>query len=187
MAVGSILTSILNSGGSGYAVGDTGTIVFGSSDATYIIDTVSSGAVATYTITFPGTYYQPDLAATATGGAQPGRGSGFIINILTVKSCCDATHGPLLAIYIDSLGGGGYTDTDVITLDQGGNTTATFSIVFSGGDPLGLSIIDAGDCYAVGSGVPTSGGSGSGLTVNITSISPCGGPSGPRNRFYVAC
>lgn len=78
-----IATSTLGSGGTGYAVGDTGTIVqSGGSGATYIVNTVSSGVVATYTITSGGTGYSvQNGVATANGGAQPGAGSGFTINI----------------------------------------------------------------------------------------------------------
>lgn len=84
---GPILTTTLNAGGSGYAVNDTGTITTGSADATYIVTSIGAGgAVTGYTITSGGTHYPPATAvATATGGAQPGVGTGFKVNIVTVQ------------------------------------------------------------------------------------------------------
>jgi hypothetical protein len=78
-----ISTATLNSGGTGYAVNDTGTIVqSGGSGATYIVNSVSSGAVVTFTITSGGTGYSTATGVlTAKGGAQPGAGSGFTVNI----------------------------------------------------------------------------------------------------------
>jgi hypothetical protein len=83
---GAIATSSLAAGGSGYAIGDTGTIQTGNDDATYQVLTIGAlGAVATYAITFGGTLYQPQTnQPTATGGAQPGVGINFAVNILTV-------------------------------------------------------------------------------------------------------
>lgn len=194
MMAGGITNIEINFAGSGYNTGDTGFILGGNGDAQYIVSdasiypdhrvsvlalvNISTGAGSGYSIAFE--------QGTTRGGSQPGSGNGLIVDILSVAACCDATHGPLLAIYIDSLGAGGYTSSDVITLTQGGNATGTFRIIFSGGDPIGLAVIAPGDCYSVGSRISTSGGSGSGLTVSITAISPCGGGAsgGPRNKFY---
>lgn len=55
---GAILTSSLDSGGTGYAQGDTGTVDAGNGNATYVVDTVDGGgAILTYTITDGGTGY----------------------------------------------------------------------------------------------------------------------------------
>ena len=82
-----IVRTHLGSGGSGYAVNDTGTLTADSGDATYIVNTVDgSGAVLTYTITGVGTNYFTGLSATATGGAQPGVGVGLTIFIDTVNN-----------------------------------------------------------------------------------------------------
>lgn len=71
--------------GSGYAVGDTGTVnVTTGPPATYRVLSVSSGAVATFTITFGGLGYSVGTAPTTRGGAQPGAGSGFVISIGSV-------------------------------------------------------------------------------------------------------
>jgi hypothetical protein len=87
-AVGPIVTTTLGAGGLGYAANDTGTISTGSGDATYQVLTVGAGgAVLTYSITAPGTRYAvANGVATATGGAQPGVGVGFTVNITAVQT-----------------------------------------------------------------------------------------------------
>ena len=89
-----ITSSVLNptsgGGGAGYAVGDTGTVDVpgGGIPATYIVNTVDGmGAVLTYTLTSPGTGYSVFAGAYATtteGGAQPGNGGDFTIQITGV-------------------------------------------------------------------------------------------------------
>src|SRR5579862_2612051 len=183
---GSITNVQVNFGGAGYALGDTGFILGGDGTAAYTVtDVIGFGhAVAVFSPYPRGNGYSTAFeVGTTRGGAQPGVGSGFIVDILAV-ACCDATHGPLLAIHISSLGVG-YAPSDVITVVQGGNTTGTFRILFSGGgDPIGLEVITAGDCYSAGSALSTTGGSGIGLTVNITAIKPCGVANPNPNRFY---
>jgi hypothetical protein len=85
---GPILHTTLGAGGTGYVANDTGTIQGGSGDATYTVLTVGAlGAVLTYQITNPGTLYTPlNGATTATGGAQPGVGVGFTVNITAVAT-----------------------------------------------------------------------------------------------------
>ncbi|HEX3161134.1 MAG TPA: hypothetical protein VHQ92_01025 [Pseudolabrys sp.] len=71
--------------GSGYAVGDTGIINAGNLNATYIVDAVSGGAISGFHLTYIGSGYVPaDNVPTATGGSQPGSGTGFQIRILSV-------------------------------------------------------------------------------------------------------
>jgi hypothetical protein len=67
-------------GGSGYALGDTGTITGGNNDAAYIVLSIFSGVVRVL-ITSAGTGYSPGTYATAVGGAQPGAGSGLTLTI----------------------------------------------------------------------------------------------------------
>ena len=85
--LGPIVTAALGAGGLGYAIGDTGIINFNSADATYEVLTVGAGgAVETFSITGPGTAYATgNGVATATGGAQPGVGVGFTVNITAVQ------------------------------------------------------------------------------------------------------
>lgn len=69
--------------GTGYVVGDTGTINGGSTPATYIVTAITGGgAVTAIHITFGGTGYTNDTTrATTTGGAQPGVGTGLTVTI----------------------------------------------------------------------------------------------------------
>lgn len=82
-AAGPIATTVLDDGGSGYAVNDTGTINGGDSNAAYVVDAVDGGgAVTDYHLTANGADYAPSdhVATTATSGV----GTGFQINIETV-------------------------------------------------------------------------------------------------------
>jgi hypothetical protein len=81
---GAIVTTHLGSGGTGYAVNDTGTLTAGGANATYKVLTVSGGVVLTYSITAAGTGYFSGSSNTATGGAQPGVGVGLTIFVDTV-------------------------------------------------------------------------------------------------------
>lgn len=83
---GGIGTNTLNAGGTGYVNGDTGTFTDGDSDATYTVTGVDGGgAVTTYTVTGIGTGYQVGTdSPTATGGSQPGVGTGFTVDIATI-------------------------------------------------------------------------------------------------------
>lgn len=89
-SLGSISTTSLDSGGSGYAVGDTGTFVGGNNNATYVVNSIGGGgAVATYSLTNLGSGYTANGSlpvATMDGGSQPGSGSGFTIFITGVTS-----------------------------------------------------------------------------------------------------
>ncbi len=86
--LGPITTSSLNANPTvGYVNGDTGTITTGNGDATYIITNAVAGVVQAggYTITSPGTAYAVGNGqATATGGAQPGIGTGLLIDVNSI-------------------------------------------------------------------------------------------------------
>jgi hypothetical protein len=84
---GIISTAGITAAGSGYAANDTGTITTGNKNATYKVLTVSTGAVATFSITFGGSGYSVATGqATAVGGAQPGAGTGFTVNVTAVQT-----------------------------------------------------------------------------------------------------
>jgi hypothetical protein len=84
---GPIVTATLGAGGAGYVANDTGTVSTGSADATYKVLTVGGGgAVLTFQITGAGTSYATaNGVATVDGGAQPGVGAGFTVNITAVQ------------------------------------------------------------------------------------------------------
>lgn len=145
---GPIATSILHAagGGSGYVIGDTGTVNGGRDLATYVVDTVNTGAVVTYHLVSLGTGYSVATnVATTVGGAQPGVGTGFAIDISTVTpenrvawtSSDDSVATPSPAF---TLGAGspvtvsGHkagTATITATADDG-TTTRTASVTVSG-------------------------------------------------------
>ncbi len=78
----SISSASLDAGGAGYAPGDTGTILGTSNPGTYQITTVSGGAVTGFFINTGGGGYTVAAGfATATGGLQPGAGTGFTVNV----------------------------------------------------------------------------------------------------------
>ncbi len=86
---GAISANALSAGGQGYAASDTGVILGANgTQATYTVNTVGAGgAVATYTLNTSGTGYIAAAGVpTATGGAQPGVGTGFRIDINSVTA-----------------------------------------------------------------------------------------------------
>lgn len=83
---GVITASSLASGGTGYAVGDTGIILGGNNNAYYRVTAVTSGVVTSYVISGGSGYATATGAATQIGGNQPGSGSGLTITIGTVAT-----------------------------------------------------------------------------------------------------
>lgn len=67
--------------------------------------------------------------------------------------------------------GTGYTANDVVTITTGdGNATVTIDTVGGSGEVTGITLKNAGSGYSIASGQATSSGTGSGLTINITSL-----------------
>lgn len=82
---GPISSTTLGNGGTGYAVGDTGYLKGVSTDATYLVTGASGGIVTSYTISAAGTRYQVWTdTLTSRSGAQPGSGTGLLINVTAV-------------------------------------------------------------------------------------------------------
>lgn len=83
--IGGLLAATVNAAGVGYAVGDTGTVdvVNWVGGAQYVVDTVSGlGAVLTFHLDSEGDGYDPESNwGTTPGGAQPGIGVGFTVDI----------------------------------------------------------------------------------------------------------
>lgn len=101
---GPIVTSIVADGGGGYAIGDTGTVDDGSPNASYIVNTVNSGGVLTFTIADPGDDYTLGSGGAATdwtttpGGAQPGGGAGFQVRVTSVDASGSDGDGTLSGV-----------------------------------------------------------------------------------------
>ncbi len=84
---GSIITSALNSGGAGYAVGDTGGVQGGLITTLYTVTSVGGGGDVTGYMLTGGTGYSVQAnVQTASGGLQPGSGAGFSIDISAVAA-----------------------------------------------------------------------------------------------------
>lgn len=102
----------INSGGSGYVVGDTGYIAGGNNNSTYIIDTVDgNGSVLTFTITDSGSLYNDTqlYAQTINSGGQPGIGIQFYVNYIGdsggIVSCILSTMGSISSSILSATGG----------------------------------------------------------------------------------
>ncbi len=82
-----ITASAVNSGGIGYAAGDTGVILGGTVFTRYTVTSVDgSGAVLTYSLSGGTGYSIAFNVQTMTGGSQPGGGAGFSIDVSTVAA-----------------------------------------------------------------------------------------------------
>jgi len=139
--------------GSGYVGTDTVTILGTSldgattaNDATITVVSASPLNVAATlgAVSLGGTGYTNAVGAATTSG---GSGTGLTINTTT-------SSGVITGVTINA-GGSGYTANEVITIGPSGRVNTTNNIV-------------AGTGYATASGLVTTGGSGTGLTVNIT-------------------
>lgn len=110
-----IITSVNAAGdGVGYATGDTGTILTGSMNAAYVVNTVDgSGAVTSASLTNAGSgYVTANNVGTATGGFQPGIGTGLTFDITAATP-----GGPITAFTLTATGVvTGYTLTSDGTL-----------------------------------------------------------------------
>lgn len=74
----------------------------------------------------------------------------------------------LPAVTVDT-GGTGYTNGDVITIASG-SADATYSVTLSSGAVSALTQVSAGTAYTSGTGLSTTGGTGTGLKVSINQI-----------------
>lgn len=102
---GSITASVTNAQGTGYAPGDTFTVIGGDGTAVGQVDTVGAGGVVlTYTLTVDGNNYSIGVAATS---AITGVGTGLNINITAVSP--------------PATGAAGTVRTETYTLDGSGN------------------------------------------------------------------
>jgi hypothetical protein len=140
-AVGPIAGSGLHSGGSGYAVDDTGTVTGGSGDATWIVRTINTdstlgpvGAVMDYVLTFDGTSYVAANNVTMAGGL----GSGFAIDVFVPGS---ASFTPDLTPIYD------LTYEDFATSGTEPPVTVTRSDPADGFNWVKVSISDRGKSY----------------------------------------
>ncbi len=195
---GSIATSAVTGGNAGtlYAASDTGTVSgCGAGDAAYTVNTVDGGGgVLTYTITGAGTNYIVTTGCTtSTGGGQPGVGTGFEIDVTaiaqgngsaivtipftvipvgdgaitasTLTNGGDATSHPTATITAGHAGSS-YITGDAIELSCG----ADYHVTASGGVVTAISLIGVGTSCTTGAGQSTTGGSGTGLELDVSAV-----------------
>lgn len=129
--VGTIETSSLNAGGSGYTANDVLTVVqAGGSSGTLTVDTVDgSGVVLTYHITTKGSGYQVANGLAVTGGT----GTNFLVNILTINNVTALSQSTA------AVNATKYQITYTVT----GRTAGSFTIAFGGQSLAGLSATGA--------------------------------------------
>jgi hypothetical protein len=137
---GQITAAAINAGGSGWAVGDTGTITGGGgSGAWFQVLTAPAGVVGSLRLLARGSGYGTATgAATATGAPFPANiGIGLAVNT-------SATAGPVTGLSISN-GGSGYQAGNVASIN-GGTSDATFLITSVGGNGVvtGFNIISGG-------------------------------------------
>jgi hypothetical protein len=136
---GAITAATVNASGSGYLVGQTGTISTGSGTAIFQILTVSSGAVTSFQILDGGTGYsvRTDVAAVNGNGITPCGGVGFIVDILT-------SAGAVIQAGLNN-GGRGYSIGNAGFYNGGGaNATYFVDTVGPTGDVTAFRLIQGG-------------------------------------------
>ena len=143
---GVVTAATLNTGGTGYVAGEyvsiDGNIADDEQDAIVKVISVTAGVVDTISLVAGGDGYVTGLASATTG---------YVVG--------------------DALSVGGYLVGDVVTVDDGAvgaDGTLTVETVGDTGLVLTFSITTPGTGYVTGSGYATTGGSGSGFTVDVT-------------------
>jgi len=175
-AIGTSLQSIsaVAGGGTGYTVGDILTVSGGTSviAATLEVLTVSSGVITAVRVRNAGLYTStPSNNASVTGGT--GSGATFTLTWGTNGWTSRRANGcPEAAVSATvGAGGTGYTLNDVLTVSGGTfSSAATFRATgVSAGVVTAVTLVSHGD-YTTTPGNPasTTGGTGSGCTLNVT-------------------
>jgi phage tail sheath protein FI len=162
-------TATVNAAGKGTGYKATDVLTLSGTGATINVDSVSvgatitvntvsttgpqAGAVETFTLTTAGTGY-PATNLAVTGGT----GTGATFNY---------SYTPTVTI---DAAGTGYKPGDVLTLVQTGASggTITVSTISAAGAVLTFSLTTGGTGYTTGTGLPVTGGAGSGATFNYS-------------------
>ena len=172
---GTVLSQSIATGGTGYAVNDTITVlggVYGSSPATYTVSTISAGVVTGLTQTFAGQYTSTPTnpASTSTNGS----GTGLTLNL---------TFGT----------GSGSTGNYVVSNSQTVSSETMYLLNFSvlpssDGAFTGASIVDIVDNYFVYNRPSTQQWAASNLLSPITyGLSYASKFTGPDNLVSLVC
>ena len=155
-------------GGSGYVVGDTGTVNGGFYPAQYTVDSVITGGILAFTSAALGTGYAIGDTGTINGGTTP---ANYVVTSVGVG-------GTVTGLTVDL--GAGYSVAANVPTTTGGSQPGigtglkiNITSVTPAGYVTGLSFTDSGGGYSNGTGVGTTdGGSqpgvGTGLLLDIT-------------------
>ena len=172
---GTVLSQSIATGGTGYAVNDTITVlggVYGSSPATYTVSTISAGVVTGLTQTFAGQYTSTPTnpASTSTNGS----GTGLTLN-LTFGTGSGST--------------GNYVVSGTQTVSSETLYLLNFSVLpSSDGAFSGASIVDIVDNYFVYNRPSTQQWAASNLLSPITyGLSYASKFTGPDNLVSLVC
>lgn len=164
----------------------------GSGSPAQIAKMTTAGVITEYPTTTPGSGPQ-DIAVGPDGNLWFTENLANKIGVISTSGNIlnEFPIPPGVAINGASIasGGSGYLVGDVVTLVQTGATGGTLKITStSDGIVTGLKAIMAGTGFRVATGVSTNGGSGSGLTVNINTLSndanPWGITAGPDGNVW---
>lgn len=169
-----IVTWSIVPGSSGYAAGDTGTVNgnVGTNPTWYTISTVANaGGALAIALTNDGTLFTTTNYSAVDGGAQPGVGTGMVIQVTSVNGVTGAITG-----FNITSQGHGYALGDTGSFLQGGaGTNATYIVGSVGvaGQVLTLQLNNGGG-YSLGNQSTSTGGpqpgGGTGLVLDILSV-----------------
>lgn len=156
----SLLNATPTNGGTGYKVGDVVTITGGT--ATAVVSSVSganSGAIVNFTISTPGTSYSVGDILNISGGTAGQIKVTAVNSSGGIISASVYTGGSGYSNYYKSCSGGTGFNAEILISEIGGQ--AVTGVL--------LKTTDSG--YTTGSGKATTGGTGTGLTLDITTVS----------------
>jgi len=175
LGYGTVLSQSIATGGTGYAVNDTITVlggVYGSSPATYTVSTISAGVVTGLTQTFAGQYTSTPTNPAST--SSNGSGTGLTLN-LTFGTGSGST--------------GNYVVSGTQTVSSETMYLLNFSVLpSSDGAFQGASIVDIVDNYFVYNRPSTQQWAASNLLSPITyGLSYASKFTGPDNLVSLVC
>ena len=196
-AIDHVSAAVVNAAGTGHAVDDIITMVLGSGGAgtacqIRVLTVGGGGEVQTISVEDSGAYStQPSPTTNIAQSSTTGSGTGFTadltftaerVDVMTVKMLMDAvTAGRIIDVAVGS-GGSSYVVGDEVTLaDPGDVVLDTFEARFeitsvAAGVVDGIRMVSCGAYSTVfdmsGSAVATTGGTGTGLTVDLTVEGP---------------
>lgn len=161
---GLITGSTLASGGTGYAVNDTGIVLTGSADAVYQVRTVAAGVVTAYRLINRGSSY-----ATVAGAATSAVPGDLPVNVGTGLTVDITAAGPITFSAVHN-GGSGYV-LGACGIISGGTGDATYQVTSVGpvGSVTSFSIQQGGAIDSASSSFTQKSTTGSGQNFALSS------------------